>query len=146
MTNEDAHPIDPRDDRVADRTLELARRSNSSSRAPRTRARARAIVERLQGPMRVAIAGRVKAGKSTLLNALVGERLAPTDAGECTRLISWYRHGIGYRVAATLPSGEQRELSFTRDAGALDIKLGDLSERDVSAGSTSSGRRRRSST
>ena len=33
---------------------------------------------------RVAIAGKVKAGKSTLLNALVGEMLAPTDAGECT--------------------------------------------------------------
>ena len=93
--------------------------------------RAQAIVERLQGPLRVAIAGRVKAGKSTLLNALVGERLAPTDAGECTRLVSWYRHGIGYQVAATLPSGEQRELSFSRDDGALDIELGDLAERDV---------------
>ena len=40
---------------------------------------------RFDEPLRVAIAGKVKAGKSTLLNALVGEAIAPTDAGECTR-------------------------------------------------------------
>jgi hypothetical protein len=54
----------------------------------------------LDGPLRVAIAGRVKAGKSTLLNALVGERLAPTDAGECTRLVTTYREALGYQVVA----------------------------------------------
>ena len=32
-------------------------------------------------------------GKSTLLNALVGERLAATDAGECTKLVTWYQDG-----------------------------------------------------
>jgi ATPase subunit of ABC transporter with duplicated ATPase domains len=46
--------------------------------------------ERLDRPLRLAFAGRVKAGKSTLLNALIGEELAPTDAGECTRLVTWY--------------------------------------------------------
>ena len=43
-----------------------------------------AILARLDQPLRVAIAGKVKAGKSTLLNALIGEELAATDAGECT--------------------------------------------------------------
>ncbi len=38
-------------------------------------------IGRLGEPLRVAIAGKVKAGKSTLLNALVGDELAPTDAG-----------------------------------------------------------------
>ncbi len=130
--NGNVNPTDPRDDGVAARTLALARSVEELVGATQHAARARGIVERLGGPMRVAIAGRVKAGKSTLLNALVGERLAPTDAGECTRMISWYRHGLGYRVAATLPSGGQRELTFARDTGALDIKLGELSERDVS--------------
>ena len=52
------------------------------SRAPRSGSPANC--ERLDEPLRVAIAGKVKAGKSTLLNALVGEQVAPTDAGECT--------------------------------------------------------------
>ena len=39
---------------------------------------------RLREPLRLAIAGIVKAGKSTLLNAILGEQIAPTDAGECT--------------------------------------------------------------
>ena len=66
-----------------------------------------AIGARLNGPLQVAIAGRVKAGKSTLLNALVGERLAPTDAGECTRLVSWYRRGPRYEVMAQLRNGQE---------------------------------------
>ena len=48
-------------------------------------------LERFDEPLRVAIAGKVKAGKSTLLNALVGEEIAPTDAGECTRVVTWYQ-------------------------------------------------------
>lgn len=86
--------------------------------------RVAAIRLRMSEPLRVAIVGRVKAGKSTLLNALVGERLAPTDAGECTKVVSWYRQGFGYEVRAVLRSGESRELRFRRDDGRLDIDLG----------------------
>ncbi|MDN5750703.1 MAG: dynamin family protein, partial [Pseudonocardia sp.] len=50
---------------------------------PRTAQWLQAQLARLDEPLRVAIAGKVKAGKSTLLNALVGEQVAPTDAGEC---------------------------------------------------------------
>ncbi len=91
----------------------------------------RAIRERVEGPLRVAIAGRVKAGKSTLLNALVGERLAPTDAGECTRLVSWYRKGATYEVSAHRQDGSDQTLAFRRNDGALDIELGGLSESEV---------------
>ena len=34
----------------------------------------------VRGPLRLAIAGKVKAGKSTLLNAILGDELAPSDA------------------------------------------------------------------
>jgi hypothetical protein len=81
---------------------------------------------RLDEPLRVAIAGRVKAGKSTLLNALVGERLAPTDAGECTRVVTWYRDGHTYRVDVQPVDAPARQARFTRDGGALDIDLGGL--------------------
>jgi len=78
---------------------------------------------RLDEPLRVAIAGKVKAGKSTLLNALVGEELAPTDAGECTKIVTWYRDGITYRVTVHPKQGEPRQVPFTRDAGAIDVDL-----------------------
>jgi hypothetical protein len=89
------------------------------------------IARRLAGPLHVAIAGRVKAGKSTLLNALVGERLAPTDAGECTRLVSWYRRGQRYEVAARLRNGQDKALEFRRDEGALNVMLNGVPESDV---------------
>lgn len=85
------------------------------------------IEARLAEPLRVAIAGRVKAGKSTLLNALVGERIAPTDAGECTRIVTWYRHGADYEITAVLRDGISRQLPHHRDDGALVIDLGSLS-------------------
>ena len=43
-------------------------------------------------PLRVAVAGRVKAGKSTLVNALLHQRVAQTAVGECTKVVSWYRY------------------------------------------------------
>ena len=84
-----------------------------------------AVTRRLDEPLRIAIAGRVKAGKSTLLNALVGERLAATDAGECTKIVTWYRHALGYQVTADLRPDGRAELPFRREDGELAIDLGE---------------------
>lgn len=89
------------------------------------------VVSRLHEPLRVAIAGKVKAGKSTLLNALVGDELAPTDAGECTRIVTWYRHGITYRVWLNPRTGRATQVPFTRTSGAIDVMLGELSASEV---------------
>jgi hypothetical protein len=93
----------------------------------------RDVRERLDEPLRLALAGKVKAGKSTLLNALVGEELAPTDAGECTRIVTWYREGPGYKVTAVPKQGPPVQLPFQRDGGAIDVDLqghdaGDLTQ------------------
>ncbi|MFL6089269.1 MAG: dynamin family protein [Aeromicrobium sp.] len=90
-----------------------------------------AIAERLDGPLRVAIAGRVKAGKSTLLNALVGERLAPTDAGECTKIVTRYQYGDQYGIVAEMRTGGPRTLAFTRGEAALKIELAGAGEADI---------------
>ena len=92
------------------------RRARRSASSPDVVASLTGIVERLQGPIRLAIAGKVKAGKSTLLNALIGEELAPTDAGECTRIVTWYR-----RVEPPLradPSAGRANRSRRRTPGA----------------------------
>jgi len=86
---------------------------------------------RLDEPLRIAIAGRVKAGKSTLLNALVRDAVAPTDAGECTRLVTWYRHGDAPRVVVHPRTGEPRPIVFRKDATGIRWDLGDLDADEV---------------
>ena len=81
------------------------------------------VMARLHEPLRVAVAGKIKAGKSTLINALVGDELAPTDAGECTRIVTWYRHGPTYRVTMQPRSGPSRPVPFRRESGAIDVDL-----------------------
>jgi predicted GTPase len=100
--------------------LELAERVVTD---PTLATQVREVAARLDEPLRVAIAGKVKAGKSTLLNALVGDELAPTDAGECTRIVTWYRHGITYRVLLTTDGADPVPIPFHRDAGALEVDL-----------------------
>jgi GTP-binding protein EngB required for normal cell division len=85
----------------------------------------------LNDPLRVAIAGRVKAGKSTLVNALVGERIAPTDETECTQIVTWYREGASI-VTARLDDDESRQLPYQRSPdGALQVQLGDLRASEI---------------
>jgi hypothetical protein len=82
-------------------------------------------LDRFDEPLRLAIAGKVKAGKSTLLNALVGEDIAPTDAGECTRTVTWYQDGHAPAVVLhPVGGGPPRPLRLDRDGGALRIDLG----------------------
>jgi hypothetical protein len=91
---------------------------------PSAREALASALARLDEPLRVAIAGKIKAGKSTLLNAMVGEELAPTDAGECTRIVTWYRDGPSYRVLLHLVDGPPVQRPFDRVSGVIRIDLG----------------------
>jgi hypothetical protein len=102
----------------------LLRASQVYADQPRTVEVLRQQLARLDEPLRVAIAGKVKAGKSTLLNALVGEAVAPTDAGECTKVVTWYRNGLSPRIVAYPRDGAPAPLPVVRRAGALAIDLG----------------------
>ncbi|WP_439031873.1 dynamin family protein [Gordonia terrae] len=61
-------------------------------------------------PLTVALVGRVSSGKSTLLNALVGDRVAPTDRAECTRVAALYTEGNPQRVEVVGLDGTVTEL------------------------------------
>lgn len=86
---------------------------------------------RLREPLRLALAGMVKAGKSTLLNAMLGERLAPTDAGECTRVVTWYRYSATPTVTLHPHEGPPRRMPIHREEGRLVLELGDISPEDA---------------
>ncbi len=96
----------------------LGRLGNGSPRAGVEEVRGR-LVE----PLRVAVAGLAKAGKSTLVNALIGRPVAPTAVGECTRVATWFAYDFPERAELRLRSGEVRPLPLRPD-GTLPADLG----------------------
>src|SRR5690242_12032020 len=65
---------------------------------------------RLRGPRGVAMAGRVRSAKSTLVSALIGRRVAPTEVGECTRIVTRFRYGTSGRVDIVRRNGTRGSL------------------------------------
>lgn len=90
---------------------------------PATAAQLHDVRRRLGGPLRVAVAGRLKAGKSTLVNALIGRRVAPTEVGECTRVVTQFRYGTADRVDVVRRDGSRVSLPLD-DAGMIPQRLG----------------------
>lgn len=81
------------------------------------------VLRRLSAPLQVAVAGRIKSGKSTLVNALIGRRVAPTAVGECTRLVTRFQYGTVDRVEVVLKDGSTTVLPFAAD-GTIPAVLG----------------------
>lgn len=102
---------------------------------PHAAEQVRRVRRRLDEPLRVAIAGRLKAGKSTLVNAVVGRRVAPTEVGECTRVVTVFRYGTVDRVDVVRRDGIRESLPLD-GAGMvprrLGVPLGQVSFVDVS--------------
>jgi len=92
------------------------------------------IAGRLNQPIRIALAGTLKAGKSTLVNALVGEAIAPTDATEATRIVTWFRHGPTPKVTANHVGGRRSNVPIARGLNnwaGLTFDFGSLDADDV---------------
>lgn len=76
--------------------------------------------------LRVAVGGRVKAGKSTLVNALLGQRLAPTRETECTLIAAWFRYHYQNSVLVHLRDGGVVEVPGRPGGGVPDELPDDL--------------------
>ncbi len=81
------------------------------------------VRRRLGEPLRIAIAGRLKAGKSTLVNALIGRRVAPTEVGECTRIVTQFRYGPADRVDVVRKDHSRVSLPLD-ESGMIPQRLG----------------------
>ncbi len=63
------------------------------------------IAEALDAPVRIAVVGRVNSGKSTLVNALIGRRVAATAAQDCTSVVTEYHFGSPEHTVAEYRDG-----------------------------------------
>jgi hypothetical protein len=82
---------------------------------PASAVRVEQVVTRLEGPLQLAVAGRIKSGKSTVVNALIGRRVSPTDVRECTRLVTRFQYGTVDRVEVVHADGSRRTLPYDSD-------------------------------
>jgi serine/threonine protein kinase len=81
------------------------------------------IRRRLGEPLALAVAGRASAGKSTLVNALLGRRIARTGTGEGAGIVTWFRSGTPERIELVMSSGERERRDLTPE-GAIPPALG----------------------
>ena len=127
---------------ILDATVRVYQTDPAYRQRPEVADELRRIGARLNAPLRIALAGTLKSGKSTLVNALVGECIAPTDATEATRIVTWFRHGRAPRATANLVGGRRAEVPISRSAagiggrsaagiGGLNFEFGGLRPDDI---------------
>jgi hypothetical protein len=98
--------------------------TGAGARGPFAQTRARLIA-----PLIVALVGGSSSGKSTLLNALVRNRVAATDETECTRVVTLYQDGQPPRVEVFGLDGAKSEVpgvppdTYGRPADEIDYAL-----------------------
>lgn len=110
--------------------------AETEARLPPGPAREEVAIARdgLAEPLRVAVAGRVSSGKSTLVNALLNQDIAPTAVGECTRVVTWFRYGIPAEARLVLAGGGRAQLPLEpgpRLPATLGVAPGDLDRVEV---------------
>jgi replication fork clamp-binding protein CrfC len=66
-----------------------------------------------QGVFRLLVLGDMKRGKSTFLNALIGENLLPSDVNPCTAVLTVLRYGLEKKVTIHFNDGKRpQQLDF----------------------------------
>ncbi|APT83910.1 GTPase [Corynebacterium aquilae] len=84
------------------------------STAPSLEEQLDAITASLTSAPRIVIVGRLKAGKSTLVNALIGSPASETAALEATNVVTVFEYGAPDRAVAHLLNGESIAINTKR--------------------------------
>ncbi|MEH0821457.1 MULTISPECIES: dynamin family protein [unclassified Micromonospora] len=90
---------------------------------PRATGHLRHQLARLEKPLRVAIAGPWQSGKSTVLNAIMGEEVAPVDGPDGNGIFTWYEDGPQPRATAYSSNQPPQELTVVRSATGMRVDL-----------------------
>ncbi len=109
---------------LADRAHSMMRDALELYRdSPRATNWLRRHLDRLAEPLRVAVAGQPETGKSTLVNSLVGEEIAPLAVEEGSQVLAWYRGGMNPRAQVYPTQAPPRDVPAARMGGRLHIDL-----------------------
>jgi GTPase SAR1 family protein len=107
----------------------LADRLGLADEADRLRARARQVRE---DRFRVLVVGEFKRGKSTLLNALLGDDVLPRKVAECTAVVTLIRYGDSPGVRVVFSDGRaDEELSVADFRRKYELALEDTEDRET---------------
>jgi hypothetical protein len=91
--------------------------------SPRATNWLRRHIDRLTEPLRVAVAGQPRVGKSTLVNSLIGEEVAPLSVEEGSQVLAWYQGGSNPRAQVFPTQAPPRDVPAARMGGRLHIDL-----------------------
>lgn len=98
--------------------------------SPRASHWLRGCLERFGEPLRLAVAGEKGVGKSTLVNALAGDRIAPIEVGD-GGVFAWYRDGQAPTGTVFPTRGQPTEVPVARQDRRLHIDLRQWRAREV---------------
>ena len=93
--------------------------------SPRATAWLRSHVERYTEPVRIAVAGRSHIGKSTVVNALIGDEFAPQSS------FVWYRGGTEPRAHVFSGPGRPHEVAIGRRGARHHVETGQIGRAHV---------------
>jgi hypothetical protein len=91
--------------------------------SPRASTWLRRHVDRFAEPLRLAVVGLPRTGRSTLVNALVGEEVAPLLVEDGGQVLTWYRGGAVPRAQLYPTQAPPRDAPAARVDGQLHIDL-----------------------
>ncbi len=94
-------------------------RLSASGRLPQLERRAQELFDTYDQPPLVAVMGEYSVGKSTFINALLGQPLLPSGEGVTTGTITWLRHGEAERMRVVFRDGRVEEFSSLKPVDDL---------------------------